>query len=65
MAFTTTNAYDTTNAFTVWCSPKVEGPYTNATSGALFSTNAVTGTFELTIPLTSDPAMFYKLQHVQ
>jgi hypothetical protein len=60
-AFTSTNTFDTTNAFILLSSPTALGPYTNAV-GATFSGSA--GSFSVTIPQPNGSNMFYQLQHV-
>jgi hypothetical protein len=60
LSFGSTNSYDTTNAFILQCSPNVQGPYTNTTG--TFSTSG-NGAFQVILPQTSDPSMFYRLQH--
>jgi hypothetical protein len=58
LSFTSSNPYDTTNAFILQSAPVVEGPYTN--TPATVTSN---GTFQILIP-KGDGNMFYKLQHV-
>jgi Immunoglobulin I-set domain len=61
MGFGSTNSSDTTNAFKLFSSPVVTGPYTNNTS-ASFTTNG-SGGFIVTAPQTSSTNMFYILEH--
>ena len=58
LSFSSTNIYDTTNAFILQSSPVVEGPYTN--TSATFTTN--NSGFEVTAPQSSTN-MFYRLLH--
>lgn len=58
LSFSSTNSFDTTNAFILLSSPVVTGPYTN-TPASFILTN---GAFQVTAPQT-DPTMFYRLQH--
>jgi hypothetical protein len=58
LSITSTNSFDTTNAFILQSSPVVTGPYTN--TPAIFSGSA--GTFQVTVPQAGD-IMFYRLLH--
>ena len=60
LAFSSTNIYDTTNAFILQSCGVVNGVYTN--TPATFTTSG-TGLFEVTTPQT-DPGMFYRLAHI-
>ena len=60
LAFSSTNIYDTTNAFILQSCGIVNGVYTN--TPATFTTSG-TGSFNVTTPQT-DPGMFYRLAHV-
>jgi hypothetical protein len=59
LSVTSTNAFDTTNSFTLQSSGVVTGPYTNDTSASFTGSN---GSFQITVPHTGD-AMFYRLIH--
>ncbi len=58
LSFSSTNAYDTTNAFTLQSSAIVQGPYTN--TPATFTISG--GGFEVTAP-QSGTNVFYRLLH--
>ena len=60
LSFTSTNIYDTTNAFILQSSPVVEGPYTNSPASFIFTNNA----FQVTVPEVGGN-MFYRLLHVE
>jgi len=60
MNFTSTNAFDKSNSFSLLSATVVTGPYTNAV-GALFSGSA--GSFSVTVPQTTDSNVFYRLLH--
>jgi hypothetical protein len=60
LSFTSTNIYDTTNAFILQSSPVVEGPYTNSPASFIFTNNA----FQVTVPQVGGN-MFYRLLHVE
>lgn len=62
MLFSSTNSYDTTNAFILLNATSVTGPWTTNTE-AVFTTNA-TGGFQVTAPQNGVPTMFYRLLHV-
>jgi hypothetical protein len=62
MLFSSTNSYDTTNAFMLLSSTNVLGPWTT-NSQAVFTTN-VSGGFRVTAPQNGEPTMFYRLLHV-
>jgi hypothetical protein len=62
--FSSTNAFDTTNAFTLQTSPLVTGPYTNTTLQALTNT-AATGAYDFAMPIdTGETSRFYRIKHV-
>jgi hypothetical protein len=60
LAFSSSNSYDTTNAFILQSCAIVNGTYTN--TPATFTTSG-TGLFQVSTP-QSDPGMFYRLAHV-
>jgi hypothetical protein len=62
MLFSSTNTYDTTNAFMLLSSTSVLGPWTT-NSQAVFTTNT-SGGFQVTAPQNGAPTMFYRLLHV-
>ena len=59
LSFTSTNSFDTTNAFILQSAPVVTGPYAN-TSAFFTGSN---GSFQVILPLTGN-SMFYRLRHV-
>lgn len=59
MQFTSPDLFDTTSSFTLQRSVLVPGPYTN--TPAVFTGSA--GNFQLTVPLTTNTTMFYRLLH--
>ncbi len=58
--FTSTDPSDNTSSFTLQSSIGVQGPYTNNTA-AVFSGGS--GTFQFTLPITTNATMFYRLIH--
>ncbi|HTV40530.1 MAG TPA: immunoglobulin domain-containing protein [Candidatus Sulfotelmatobacter sp.] len=58
--FTSSNPSDTTSSFTLQSSVVVEGPYTNNTA-AVFTGGS--GTFQFSVPITTNATMFYRLVH--
>jgi hypothetical protein len=60
LALTSSNPYDTTNAFLLLNSTNVVGPYTTNTAATITGS---AGSFQFQVPYTTNSAMFYKLQH--
>jgi len=61
LTFTSPDLYDTTNSFTLQRAPVVQGPYTNVTKNTTITGTA--GSFQYTVPLTTNTIMFYRLLH--
>ena len=59
LQFTSPDLYDTTSSFTLQRSPVVQGPYSN-TPGTITGSS---GSFQFTVPLTTNTIMFYRLLH--
>ncbi len=59
MTFTTPNGFESTNSFTLQSSVVVQGPYANVT-GIVSGSG---GTFQVTVPRTTNSSMFYRLKH--
>jgi hypothetical protein len=59
LQFNSSDAYETTNSFTLQSSPNVNGPYTN--TPATITTNA--SGFQIVVPESSTGNMFYRLLH--
>lgn len=59
LVFATPNGFDNTGSFTLQSSVLVQGPYVN-TAGNI---TGGTGTFQFTVPLTTNSTMFYRLKH--
>lgn len=60
LQFTSPDGYDTTSSFTLQRSPVVQGPYTNVTKDTITGSS---GSFQFTIPVTTNTLMFYRLLH--
>jgi hypothetical protein len=60
LSLTSSNSWDTTNAFTLQSAGDVTGPYTNDTT-ATFSVSG--GGFSVTATNVSDTQKFYRLTH--
>ncbi|HEY1786676.1 MAG TPA: immunoglobulin domain-containing protein [Verrucomicrobiae bacterium] len=58
--FTSPNSSDTTSSFTLQSSILVQGPYTN-NPAAVFSGGS--GTFQFSVPITTNATTFYRLIH--
>jgi len=59
MAFTTSNPFDNAGSFTLQSATIVQGPYAN-TAATLSGANP---TFQYTVPLGTNPTMFYRIKH--
>jgi hypothetical protein len=59
LQFTTANAFDNTNSFTLQRSVTVQGPYSNTVG----TVSGGPGAFQVTVPRTTNDTMFYRLIH--
>jgi hypothetical protein len=59
LSVTSPNVTDTTSSFTLQSSVLVQGPYTDTPS----TVTGTAGTFLLTVPLTTNNTMFYRVKH--
>lgn len=61
LQFTSPDFYDTTGSFTLQRAPVIQGPYTNVTKNVTITGGS--GSFQSTVPLTTNTVMFYRLLH--
>ena len=62
LAFTSPNAYDTSTSFILQSSLLVQGPYANANPPGTFTGSS--GSFQVTVPISTSGNMFYRLKHI-